>query len=237
MKLSVLFIALIGATMAMTSCKKIDPSGDVTSEVRNVSNFDELDIQNAIEVDVTFDPTQELVTVEAPENLQQHIQLTVVSNKLKIRIKDNVRIKGNPEIKVHITTANINGASLSGASRLDFNNTLTGTDLALDVSGASIFEGDLAVNDSYIDLSGASKAYLSGTAAITTGDLSGASKLTSYDFATDDLIIDLSGASSAELTINNTLDIDASGASSLDYKGDPVVSHIDISGASTITKH
>ena len=51
-----------------------------------------------------------------------------------------------------------------------------------------------------------------------------------------ELFIDLSGASDAYLTVTELIDIKASGASSLKYKGDALIDHKDLSGASEIIK-
>lgn len=230
-------LSLAVLAVASTSCKKIKGSDTITSEVRMVSNFTELDAQDAFEVDVTYSPTQEMITVEAPENLHEYIITEVVSGKLKVHFKHNKNISSKDVIKIHITTAELNGFSISGASNVTLNNALNSTDFELEASGASQFEGEVNVANGDIEMSGASQAKINGTALDAFVELSGASVIRKYEFEIETLDIKLSGASNAYLTILNSMSVELSGASTLNYKGDPVITSISTSGASNIHKN
>lgn len=230
-------LSLAVLATASTSCNKIQGSNTITTEVRTVSNFTELDVQDAFEVDVTYSATQELITVEAPENLHEFIEVNVVSGKLKVHFKHNKNISWNNSIKIHITTAELNEFSLSGASNVILNNALNSTDFDLDASGASEFEGEVNITHGDIEMSGASKAKINGTALEAFVELSGASTIRKYEFEIETLDIKLSGASNAYLTILNSMSVELSGASTLNYKGDPVITQINTSGASNINKN
>jgi len=231
----ILSLAVLAA--ASTSCKKIKGSNNVTTEVRALSTFTQIEVEDAIEVYVTYSPTQELVEVEAPDNLHEFIETNVVSGKLKVHFQHNKRIKTNKPVKIHITTADLNKFDLSGASEVLLNNALNAYDFDLDMSGASNFEGEVNVSTSDIELSGASNAKINGTATDAFVDLSGASTIRKYEFEIETLDVKLSGASSAFLTILTSMSVDLSGASTLNYKGDPVITHINTSGASNINKN
>ena len=53
-------------------------------------------------------------------------------------------------------------------------------------------------------------------------------------FSVNNTYIDFSGASRASLNINGRLDVSLSGASSVEYTGNPTLGEMDISGASSI---
>ena len=55
-----------------------------------------------------------------------------------------------------------------------------------------------------------------------------------YDFQTDFLNANLSGGSSISLTVNQELSIEASGGSSVLYKGDGIIINEDLSDGSSI---
>ena len=231
----ILSLAILAA--GSTSCNKIKGSDTITTEVRTASNFTQLDVENAFEVDVTYSATQELITVEAPENLHEFIEVNVVSGKLKVHFKHNKNISCNTAIKIHITTAELDGFDISGASKVVLNNPLNSTEFDLEASGASEFEGEVNVTNGDIKLSGASKVEINGTALDAFIELSGASVIRKYEFEIETLDIKLSGASNAYLTILNSMSVELSGASTLNYKGDPVISQINTSGASNINKN
>lgn len=122
---------------------------------------------------------------------------------------------------------------LSGASDMDV--LLVADDVRMDISGASDVNGNLESSETKILLSGASKFDMTGNAGNIILEASGAS-----DFGDDSLInvneaeIELTGASNAQLVISGRLDIDLSGGSNLEYRGDPTLGNIDISGGSDL---
>lgn len=230
-------LSLAVLAVASTSCKKIKGSNTITTEVRAVSNFTQVEVEDAFEVYVTYSPTQELVEVEAPDNLHEFIEANVVAGKLKLHFKHNKRISTKTPVKVHITTTQLDHFDLSGASSVVLNNQLVASNFELDMSGASNFEGEVNVTHGDIELSGASTAKVNGTAMNAFVDLSGASTLRKYEFEIETLDVKLSGASTAFLTILNSMSVELSGASTLNYKGDPVITQINTSGASNINKN
>jgi hypothetical protein len=239
MKKSILLSALLAVILLMGSCKKesVKPSGSITTETRSLTGFDALDVSDAIDVEVTFDPNVESVVVEANSNLHQYILTDVVSGRLKVRIKNNVRIKSGATIKIYVSTTFLDAVGISGASRVEFTNELITSFLDLDISGASTFQGGMTVTDFDADASGASDIEIWGSSNTSKMDLSGASKITDEDFVMNDLDIDLSGASRATLTVNGVINISASGASSLDYNGTGLIDNLESSGGSSINKH
>ena len=239
MKKSILLSAFMTVTLLMGSCNKesVKPSSSITAETRNIKGFDALDVSDAIDVEVTFDQNVESVVVEANSNLHQYILTDVVSGRLKIRIKNNIRIKSGAEIKVYISTTSLDAVGISGASRVEFTNELATSFLVLDMSGASTFHGGVTLTDFDASASGASRIEIWGTSNASTIDLSGASKITDEDFVMNDLNIGLSGASRATLTVNGVMNILASGASSLDYYGTGLIDNLESSGASSVNKH
>jgi hypothetical protein len=86
----------------------------------------------------------------------------------------------------------------------------------------------------YAEIGGASSLILKGMATRLSGRLSGASLLSNFDLITDDVDLHLSGASNSSITAKNKIDLVASGASVLRYKGNAIADNIKLSGASQI---
>lgn len=239
MKKSILLSALIAVGIALSSCNKISvkPSNQITTESRNISGYSAIDVSDAMDVEISFASGVEGVIVEANSNLHQYILTDVVGGKLKIRMKNNVRIKSGASIKIYVSAITIDGIGISGASRVELADDLSGSYLDLELSGASTFQGGIYVTSFASDISGASNVEVWGTTSTGNIDLSGASNIEDQDFTIDDLDIDLSGASRATLTVNGIINVSASGASSFDYYGTGLINNLQTSGASSITKH
>jgi hypothetical protein len=82
-------------------------------------------------------------------------------------------------------------------------------------------KGELHVRNITINLSGASKLDLRGTANTMDATVQGASQLRAYDFTTQDAIVEANGASSAKVTVNGRLEMKEGVASKISYRGKP----------------
>lgn len=128
------------------------------------------------------------------------------------------RYKKSDKIGVVITTPQLDGIDLSGASKV-YLRSFKGNNITIDLSGASYLEGELDVTDVVVDLSGASSVTLRGKALDLKADLGGASSLTADKLITDTVDIDAGGASKASVYGNVDMDLEASGASRIYYSG------------------
>jgi hypothetical protein len=87
-----------------------------------------------------------------------------------------------------------------------------------------------------LNASGASCIQLSGKVDDLSVDISGASDAKLFDLFAKGAIVNASGASSANINVSELLKADATGASDINYKGNPRVQESRNSGASSI-KH
>lgn len=239
MKKTVFLYALVGLAGLMVSCKKeiIKPSGDITTESRSVGGFTSLEVSDALEVQITHSATAEGVTVEANSNLHPYIKTDVVAGTLRIRMKDKVHIKPGAMIVVHVTDSDLDRVTASQASDVRLQNNWQGTSMDVHLSGASKFKGEMNVDLCNMRIKGASDGNIWGSADEMYAELSGASRLIEYGFGIGTLTVKLSGASESKLTVNDLLNVTASGASSFDYMGNAQIGTLEVSGGSNVTKH
>jgi hypothetical protein len=87
-----------------------------------------------------------------------------------------------------------------------------------------------------IDLSGATKVEMAGRVLKLSVGLSGASHVILNNLVARDVDVDASGASHVELNVQKSLRVDASGASKITYRGNPLNISKDLSGASTVRR-
>lgn len=237
MRATYFFGAILALALIATSCKKaIKPDSEITTETRQLSGFTKLDVSDAIEVEVSF-TGQEEVIVEANANLHEYILTDVVNGTLKIRLKNNIRFKSGSTIKVYVSALMLEAAILDDASRLELTSDANAVNFDLDLKGASKFQGGIVADFLHIHAKGASRLEIWGTAAEAEMEISGASNVEDYAMLiTSFLELDLSGASKAELTVDGMMNIEASGASRFNWKGNGAINEIDLSGSSTVNK-
>ena len=80
-------------------------------------------------------------------------------------------------------------------------------------------KGTVNFSNADLDLNGASTMKISGKIQNLKVKASGASDIKNYDLVVDNCIAQLSGASDVKITINESISARASGASTLNYKG------------------
>lgn len=240
MKTKVILAAILSLGILFTSCNDDDlhlvPSDKITSKTISVSGISQLDVSDLFNVQVTFSETEESVVVESNENIHQIINIKQDGETLNIGLDENSTISGTPVLNVYIKTASIEKVQAAGASKIEFKNPLLGSILEIDLEGACLFTGEIQVDELFSNLLGASVMNISGEANVFEIDGEGASKMTGFEFTCDDLKAVLYGASDISLTVNEKLDVTASGASNVYYKGNGVIEKQNLSDTSKITK-
>jgi len=236
MKQQKIFIGLILSIGLLSSCDhdSIRASGEVTSLDYSIPEYAELEVSDAFNAYVTFSDTEESIRIEANDNLHDKIIVKREGNALVIRLKKFTTVRGSATLNAYIVTKNIETFDLRGASHVTLENEWIHSDARVDLSGASNFTGEVAAERLYLDMNGASLLDLFGNVASLNAKLSGSSDIRDYDLSVENLKIELSGASEAFLSVNETIDVTASGASVLNYKGDATVNNQKLSGSSEV---
>ncbi|HNP54689.1 MAG TPA: head GIN domain-containing protein, partial [Ferruginibacter sp.] len=144
--------------------------------------------------------------------------------------------KRNRTMRVYVSFRDLAKLEGSGATELRFENEIKLPRLDIHISGASDLFGTLNVDDLSLNMSGASDAKLKGRAEKLSLECSGASDFKGYDLLSVNCQVQASGASDLQLHVDKELSADASGASSIYFKGNGVLKNIHTSGASEIAR-
>lgn len=231
----VLIIAILCSSLLAISgpAKRIKGSGNVIKETRQLDSFHAIDVGGAFEIEL-IKSNDEKIIIETDDNIMPYIKTSVSGGELDI---DNTEDINNPtELKLTIYYKNLDELEISGAASLYSSDVLKASNFEMDCSGASEITLKLDIGSLEGDFSGASKLELEGQVKSAELDLSGASVLRAYGLEISDLELDASGAATVKVLVLDRLNIEASGASSVRYKGDPSIELSGISGASSVRK-
>ncbi|MBC7000179.1 head GIN domain-containing protein [Cytophaga sp. FL35] len=236
MKTKSIILFAFGLLLTLSSCdyEHVRADDEITTRNLTMSGFSGLEVGNAFDVYITFSDAEEEVIIEANDNLHDRIIVAREGDQLSIKLKKFTTIKGNATLKAYITTSYLDDIDLKGASTVIMENAWEVNRAKIDLSGSSEIRGEILSNHFEVDMKGASKADIFGNVESLYVDLAGASDMRDYDLIAKRLNIDLSGASEAFLTVSESIDIEASGASVLNYKGDAVTYHKELKGASRL---
>lgn len=206
-------------------------TGPQKTETRNVDAFTKVQISNAIEADIKIGEKPSVV-VDAKESLLPLVTTSVQDGKLLVSAKES--IDSTTPIKVHIVTSNLTFVGGSGASTVDVSQPLKVANFEAEATGASTltFGGDLGKFK--LNAEGASTVKVSGNASELSLTASGASRIDGDGFDPEDTTVEASGASTVDLGKMKKLNAQASGASTVNYKGNPEVTRSEATGASSV---
>jgi len=227
-------------------------SGAVIADEHLLEGFDQVEVSNAIEVEITQSEDYS-ITITGYQNLLERVEVELSEHELTIRLKPGTYFRNN--VKAVITMPDLNGLVASGATTVtatgfasasDFDLKVSGAsrvdidieagNTTADISGASRVMGELKAEDIILIVSGASRCELTGSAADMDLDVSGASRVTLQELQVQNADVTISGASRGTINVMGILNVEISGASSLQYTGDADLGRVDISGASTISR-
>lgn len=224
---------------AICSCnmmgERVKGSGTIKTESRNVDSFDEIDVSGNIDVYVTQGAAGP-VRVETDDNLLELIEIETRGDKLVIRPRNNYNLDPTDDIKVYVSTPEVNYFGASGACHIYSENKITGNEkVSIDLSGACGVTLELNAPAVDAQLSGACEVRLKGETKNLDIDGSGSTSAKCYELKTENTNIDLSGAGHAEVFASVKLDADVSGAGTVRYRGSPIVNQ-SVSGAGNVSK-
>ena len=237
-KIQVMLMALL-VSAALFAQKTIN---DPNAEPRNVgSGFHAIRVSNAFEVYISQGNEDAVAISASKPEYKEKIITRVENGVLIVRFDDDKKFwkgwnKDRQKLKAYISIKKIDRLNVSGACDVFFEEGLSAEELALDLSGASDIKGKINVKKLTVDVSGASDATISGTAATLNIEASGASDFKGFELVSNICDVRVSGASSVSVTVNKELSASASGASSVNFKGEGLIRDIKTSGASNVSR-
>lgn len=249
----------IALLFGITSCASATATGKIkTGEIPVSKDYTDLTVSSAI--NIVWSETATSATLKADEAVYDKVIFERREGELKIYVKTIRGFKNVGPIDVILPASPvIKDIELGGASTFKSATTLSVHKLDLEVNGASEFEAnivaaneidiectgaskvfsDVSTPDLSVNLSGASEAYLSGTAGITEIETSGASSLNPYKgntLTTGHTETEQSGSSKVTINCTGTLKCEASGASSLRHGPAAQVIYRRTSGAASVSE-
>ena len=255
-----LFAILLLVGFALNAQEKTAIVYDENAQVRKVPSFTAISVSSAIYLYLTQSNKNEVAVSATNDEIRDHIITEVVGGTLIIRLGDkgtwfSWRKLGNYKTKAYVSIKDIDALTASGASTVHLINTIESPKMRIKLSGASDFKGNIkagvlmyqltgasdykgqiTANSIDIDGSGASSIELIGNVDDLAIEVSGASSAKLYNLTAKGAILHASGASNIGVTVTEILRANSSGASDINYKGNPNVKQSSTSGASNIRR-
>ncbi len=208
--LAVLLAAILGASCIRPG---VQGSGNVITESREVSDFNEIVLGGTGRVVVNVTGTESL-TIEAEDNIMPLLETRVRNGRL--RLDTSGSISPTVQIVYTITAETLDGLVISGSGVVEAE-AVDSTDFRVDISGS----GDVVVEGT-----------LSGLLSVS---ISGSGEFDGESLTVPEGQVDVSGSGNAVVNVTDDLEVSVSGSGEVEYLGEPNVDS-SVSGSGTVTQ-
>lgn len=212
---------------------------DEHAEVRTVGVFSGIEVSGSVSLYLSQGSEAGVAVSAGEEKYNSKIKTEVINGVLHLSVDGGIWNGfnwSNKKLKAYVTVVELNKLEVSGASYLSITGSLKVSALDIELSGASEVKGIINAANLNIDLSGASVARVSGTAVEANIEASGASRMIAYELSVDNCKVSTSGASRVRVTVNKQISANASGGSTVYYKGPAERKMLNSSGGASIKK-
>ena len=196
----------------LAACTTVTGSGNPVNRSFDLDGFSRINASQGAQVEVTRGEAFS-VDVEVDDNAVSKLDVSVSGDTLRIGLKVDSVV--NVTFRARVTMPELTGVMVSGGSGLQ--GVLAGEDLDLNVSGGS-------------------RATLTGTAGRVTIDASGGSRALLGALAAGDVKLDASGGSHVEVNSSGRVSGQASGGSSVTVSGSPTSVDVETSGGASLNR-
>jgi hypothetical protein len=222
-------------SILLSSCWFLGPSikgnGNVTEEVRQVGNFDQIEVSRGMNAYITQGSPAKVLVI-ADNNLHKVIKTKVDHGVLKIYVDENVRWA--KEKKVMITVEKLSGVKTSSGANAWSQNQIMSDDLELNASSGANITLDVNAKHLTAACSSGANIKLSGLAKEAELKTSSGANLKGRDLKADQCRMKASSGGNVSSTVVEKLDADASSGGNIVYFGEPRSTDINSSSGGNI---
>jgi hypothetical protein len=243
MKASLRLVVMAVSALPMAACAfpgsmALRGSGTPLTQEFPVGGFTSVEASGAFNVEINR-ADKFSVEVTTDDNIMEFVRVSDDGGTLSLSIDRDGKAFGiSPKVglKAVVSMPELDGVRLSGACTAAFEDFDIKKTFRVDASGASTINGMISADKVDVKADGASTVTLQGKAKSVVVQASGASKLKLADLTVARATVHMSGACSGAVNAKDKLDYSVSGASHLDYRGQPTIGENDSSGASSVSQ-
>lgn len=233
-------MVLVSIMIAVSSChlmggERISGNGAIITQTKNVDGFQSIDASGSVKVHIMQNDNTS-VKIETDENLLPYLEVYTEGSTLVIKTKRGYNLHPSKEIIAYVVAPSFKSIDLSGSCDLVGDAPITGNEaLRISTSGSGDINMDVNMPQVTTRISGSGSISLRGTVSNFEAHVSGSGDIRCFELKTENTKLDLSGSADAEVNASKTLDVQASGASDIRYRGDANVSQ-HTSGSGSVKK-
>lgn len=219
MRISAYIAAISLLTLVACDTNNVTGSGNITSQVRSASQFQNIDVGGTVDVVIT-PGAKHSIRVETDDNMQSAISTTASNKTLKIRQNGGHATHAT----VYITTPYVESVTTHTTGSLTIANGFT-TDAFLLTSGSSGTIDIHGINAETLTIQQNGSGTITADGSTNTFNCQhyGQGSIHAYDLSATNAAVAVYSTGSIELSVSNKLFADIMGAGNINYKGNAEV--------------
>jgi len=214
-------LTLLGSAflLFLTSCNFTTGSGNIVTEKRSVSNFTDINVSNAFDVEIKIGPAEE-VKVEADDNIMKYIRTEVSGNTLRIKT-ENLHSLSDAHLKVYITMPEVKNIDASAAANVKVLDIIkVNGKLGFNASSAADIEAEVEAPEVEAEASSSGTVKLSGKTKNYKAQASSGASIKTAELLSEITDVSVSSGANAAVYSSVSLSADASSGGTIKYYGD-----------------
>lgn len=226
---------IVAFSLLLSSCWFMGPSvngnRNVTEEVRQVDNFDQIEVSRGMNVYITQGSPAKVVVI-ADNNLHEWIETEVDGEVLKIYTNGSIR--SAEEKKVMITVENLKRVKATTGSNVYSQKQILTEDLELSATSGSNLTMEVNAQLLRAECSTGSNIILSGLAKKADLEASTGSNLKGQELKTGECEMRASAGANVFASVAESLEARASTGGNIIYYGEPALTKIERSSGGNV---
>ena len=234
---SIVFLSV--SLLFLTSCiaqnnRRIKGSGNIIQETRNVGSFEKVGVSGAFDVYLVKGNEGHL-EIKIEDNLLPYLITEVDGGKLKIKWKKGINISTRKGVVITVHFKDINAVALTGSGDIISKDRIKADHFETAVSGSGDIELEVVSNSLRAAVSGSGDIVLRGATKTFEAAVAGSGDISAYSLKSEKAEVKVSGSGDIELTVSKELIARVSGSGDIDYRGNPKIQDIKVSGSGDVS--
>jgi hypothetical protein len=202
-------------------------AGKLFAQDVNVTNFNEISINDHLDVTIT-QGTAQSYRIE-PSN----VTLKVTNEKGKLSFS---RGENRQQVKVYINCTQLNAIEVLGSADVITANEIQTDNIKLTLTGSGDLNVKLKATQVEAQLAGSGDIYLEGTTANLTASVAGSGDLSASKLSAENVKVEVAGSGDATVSASKNLDASVAGSGDIRYVGNPEKRNVNIVGSGSISE-
>lgn len=229
---------MVAFIASLSSCKKVIlDGGPLTEDVRDLDeDFTRIHIDGSLDLLINQDQSEDILRIEAGENILEHIETYVQDGTLFIEEESNNFLTSGVR-RVYVSKELLEEVTMVGSGDLEADNIISEDfDLKMEGSGDSDIEF-VALTNLNVSMDGSGDCEVKGEGTSFVLGVNGSGDCNARFLEVTSAVVNVNGSGDVEVFSSDDLTVNINGSGDVNYWGSPSQTLFNINGSGDINGH